>query len=738
MKTSLGVILISAAIMGIPALAQIPTNLNVKAATSKKIDLSWSGAAAGYTVQRRILGGNYSNLPTVTTATYSDTSIDPYTTYQYQVVANLASGPSQASNQVTVGPPPAGFTVAAPAPGAPGSDTTKKYGYDLNMVLDGNGDPAFAWIYYNPSGNDNAADSQLLFRSWNRAQYAWNPIVKIAVVGDAASYSRNTVSLAYDAGANTWAAASETGLGLNLKLFFSTDGGVTWAAKTTFQFGQSFAYGPSLAMASGNIYMAFVVDNQGVKYVTGRQSADPATWTTKAAPLAAGTDIAFSGLHPSLALDSSGAPGVAYWVPDTSDGYNRILLFWKPSGSATPVRVLDSQGQQSDEVAVKMVFAGLNPRILVYTARKDSDFGVGVHFVRSDNGGASWLQPVVIPPDGASSTDYPFDLAIDSQGRGAIGFGQNGGSGNTTCGQPKLARSDDLVKWTTCSAGPLDVTGNFTGYPGAIQLLFGGNDKLYYAWQEANATPNGIYLYREPPAGANNAPSISSVVNGATFQAGIVPGSWTTITGANLSDVSRIWGDPDFNRGNILPTNLSGTSVKINGLDAPVYYVSPTQINVQAPASISGNVSVVVTKNGASSSAATANAVAAAPGLFTYSLGGKTYPSALYNGTFTIVGDPALYGQAVKAKAGDIIQLYATGLAASPAGNIIQSAITFASPVTATLGTANLSVLGAALVAVGEFQINIQIPPLADGDYQLLIKVNGVSSQTGVIIPIGH
>ena len=720
--------------VSLPAWAQAPSALTVKAATGKKVDLTWSGAAPSYTVQRRTLGGTYATVGTVTTAAYSDTAIDAYTTYQYQALANGTATPS---NQVTVGPPPSGFTVVAPAPGAPGSDTTKQYGWDLNMALDGNGDPAFAWIYYNPSGNSDPSDSQLLFRSWNRAQYTWNPIVKVAVVGDAASYFHNTVSLAYDSSTSTWAAASEINLGASIKLFFSTDGGVTWTTKSTFQFGQSSATGPSLAMASGNIHFAFLVDNQGPKYVTGKQSADPATWTTKTAPIAPGTDIAFGSLHLSLALDGNGTPAIAYWVPDTTDGYNRIALFWKPSTSATPVKILDSQQRQSDEVAVKLVFAGLNPRVLVYTQRNDADFGVGVHFVRSDNGGATWQPVVVIPPDGNSSTDYPFDLAVDSQGHGAIGFGQNGGSGDTTCGQPKLARSDDLVKWTTCAAGPLDVTGNFSVFPGAIQLQFGGNDKLYYAWQESNATPNGVYLYREPPAGTNNAPSISSVVNGATFQPGIVAGSWVTITGANLAETSRIWGDADFNRGNLLPTNLSGTSVKINGLDAPVYYISPTQVNVQAPAGITGNVSVVVTHNGATSNTATAAAAATAPGLFTYSLGGKTYPSALYNGTFTIVGDPVLYSAALKAKAGDIIQLYATGLGSSPAGTIIQSAIGFSSPVTATLGSTNVSVLGTALVAVGEFQINIQIPPIADGDYQLLLKVNGVATQTGVIIPIG-
>src|SRR5206468_584183 len=120
----------------------------------------------------------------------------------------------------------------------------------------------------------------------------------------------------------------------------------------------------------------------------------------------------------------------------------------------------------------------------------------------------------------------------------------------------------------------------------------------------------------------------------------------TTITGVNLSDVTRTWQDSDFNNGIILPTNLSGVQVKINNLDAPVYFISPTQINVQAPGSISGSVNVQVIRNGSTSNTVPANAVANAPGLFTYSLGGRTFPSALFNGTFTIVGDPALYSAA--------------------------------------------------------------------------------------------
>src|SRR5256885_11474569 len=98
------------------ALAQAPTALTVTAATNKRVDLSWTGTASGYSVQRRTLGGAYSTIANVTATTAVDTSIDAYGTYQYQIVAT--SGSTTPSNQVTVGPPPAGFTVAVPAPAA--------------------------------------------------------------------------------------------------------------------------------------------------------------------------------------------------------------------------------------------------------------------------------------------------------------------------------------------------------------------------------------------------------------------------------------------------------------------------------------------------------------------------------------------------------------------------------------------------------------------------------------------
>ena len=723
----------AATLLSLPAAAQSITGLQVKTATSKHVDLSWTGTASSYTVQRRLLGGTYATIATVPNSTYSDATIDPYSTYDYQVTSGGAS-----SSSVTVGPPPSGVSNAAPAP-LRGSTPAADYGYNITLTLDGNGDPAFLFGWADPNGDTDDSDGQLLFRSWNRAQYAWNAPVKVATLGDAFTTFNAMSSLAYDGSTGAFAAAAADGAG-NLIVFASTDGGATWTKKRTFATGASSWYGPSLALAAGNIHLSVLDTNHQIEYyVTGPLSADGTTWTLKAAPKVSGL-VVNNALQTSLALDSAGNPAIAYWA--LQDGtYNAVLLFWKPTGGAAPVKIMDSQNNGVDGPNVKLVFYKLNPRVLAYIPRNDtSDQSIALHFARSDDGGLTWQTPVVIPPDGNSSTDYPFDLSLDSQGNAAAAFGENSSSGDAVCGNPKLSRSTDLVHWTTCAIAPLSVTGDFGPYPGSIQLAFGGNDKLYLLWWEQGDTQanTGVLMYREPPPTAVTGPSISDVVDGASFRPNIVAGSWVTIRGANLSDTTRTWGSADFTDGNNLPTNLSGVQVKINGLASAVYYISQTQINVQAPSNISGTVSVQVTHNGALSNTASATAVSAAPALFTYQAGTKTYPAAVFLNS-QIVGDPSISGTVVsKAHAGDTILLFATGLTPSTAGTIIQSPVVVPSTVTVTIGGQPASVGFAGLVASGEFQINVVVPNLAPGEYPVTLQVNGQTSQSGVVIPVSQ
>ncbi|MCU1260688.1 MAG: intradiol ring-cleavage dioxygenase, partial [Bryobacterales bacterium] len=74
------------------------------------------------------------------------------------------------------------------------------------------------------------------------------------------------------------------------------------------------------------------------------------------------------------------------------------------------------------------------------------------------------------------------------------------------------------------------------------------------------------------------------VVNAAGFQVGVAPGAWTTIFGQNLASANHALTSADLVSGN-LPTTLAGVSVQIDGNSAFVDYVSPTQLNVQAPSS---------------------------------------------------------------------------------------------------------------------------------------------------------
>ena len=243
------------------------------------------------------------------------------------------------------------------------------------------------------------------------------------------------------------------------------------------------------------------------------------------------------------------------------------------------------------------------------------------------------------------------------------------------------------------------------------------------------------------------APSLTagSLANGATYvSGGLVPGSWAQVKGANLSPVSRIWGAADFQGlGDNLPTSLNGVGVNVNGTPAAVYFIDPAQISFQVPNGITGSASVQVTNNGQASNTITASAAANSPGIFPVTVNGVNYPAGVYlDGKY--VGDPAVNAAFRKAKPGDIIQLFATGLTATPAGKVTTPQTVIG--VTVTVGSTTIPVPAAYLVAVGEFQINFTVPQMPDGNYPISIAVNGVSSPQNantnppapLILPIQH
>jgi uncharacterized protein (TIGR03437 family) len=227
-------------------------------------------------------------------------------------------------------------------------------------------------------------------------------------------------------------------------------------------------------------------------------------------------------------------------------------------------------------------------------------------------------------------------------------------------------------------------------------------------------------------------PAIASVLSAASFQPGIEPGSWVMIQGANLADTTRIWQSSDF-AGNNLPVSLDGVSVTIDGKPAFVEYVSPTQVNVQAPTdSATGAVSVVVTNNGIASAPATAQLQTAAPAFF---MGAGNNVSASLIPGYTPVS------AAAPAMPGDLVVLWGTGfgptIPPAPAGVVVSGAPATSTPPIVTVGGVQVPVISSVLITgtAGLYQITIQLPAnVPTGALALQASIGGVPTQSGVTI----
>ena len=240
---------------------------------------------------------------------------------------------------------------------------------------------------------------------------------------------------------------------------------------------------------------------------------------------------------------------------------------------------------------------------------------------------------------------------------------------------------------------------------------------------------------------------ITEVDNGASFLPGFSQGSWVTIWGSNLAGTTRVWTQADIVNGN-LPTELDQVSVTIDNKPAYIYYVSPVQLNVLAPAdATTGPVPIQVTYAGQTSNVVNATEAVFAPAMFMFTAASGKYVAAVrWDGQF--IGPTSLYPGVplgsgvgtVPAKAGDVILLFGTGFGpTNPPTNFGQTfsgAPPTTNQVTCTIGGANATVQFAGLVAPGEYQFNIQVPPAPSGDNLVVLQVNGISTQAGAYLTL--
>ena len=223
----------------------------------------------------------------------------------------------------------------------------------------------------------------------------------------------------------------------------------------------------------------------------------------------------------------------------------------------------------------------------------------------------------------------------------------------------------------------------------------------------------------------------------------IQPGSWISIFGSNLAATTAVW-KGDF------PTSLGATSVTIDNRPAYLWYVSPGQINLQAPDdTAAGTVNVVVTTAGGTATSSVTLAPVAPSFLLldakhVTGIIARTDGSGAYGGgTYDIIGPTgsSLGYATVAARAGDVIELFAVGLGPTKppvlAGQPFSGAAATTNPVKLIMNGVSVAPAFAGISEAGLYQINVTVPAgLGTGDVSLSATVAGVQTQSGVVISL--
>lgn len=230
--------------------------------------------------------------------------------------------------------------------------------------------------------------------------------------------------------------------------------------------------------------------------------------------------------------------------------------------------------------------------------------------------------------------------------------------------------------------------------------------------------------------------NVGGVVNAASSLPApdnyVSPGAIISIYGTGLSNVTQAVGVGDLMNG-ALPKMLAGVQVAIGGLAAPLFFVSPLQINAQAPTQLAPGVWPVTVRLVNLES--------------TDQVEVRPYSPGLFNVARHV--DGTLVSRDAPGHPGEFLLFFGTGFGPTvpslSAGQLAPPGPTWMSSfVQATIGGIPLLPVGIYYSGLcpnfaGLYQFNLQIPPSAlPGDLEVRVQVADQWSQPGVRIPVAQ
>jgi uncharacterized protein (TIGR03437 family) len=342
----------------------------------------------------------------------------------------------------------------------------------------------------------------------------------------------------------------------------------------------------------------------------------------------------------------------------------------------------------------------------------------------------------------ASSTDFPVT-------QGALQTTNRSGAG-TNAFVTELNRAGSVLVYSTYLGG--------SGGDAARGVAVDGSGYVYIAGEAGSAdfpvTPGAFQATNHSVNSSSNAfmakvdlnanmpaPTITpgGIVPVDSTVGTIQPGEWVSIYGTNLARTTEIWSG-DFR----------GAIVTIDGKAAYLSYVSPGQINLQAPDDAArGPVQVAVTTPGGTATA-TVTLGQFAPsfllfdskhvaGIILRSNGSGAYGGGAYD----ILGPTgtSLGYSTVAAKAGDIVELFGTGFGPTnptvEAGEVFSGAAATTNAVRFLINNVSVTPMWVGLSGAGLDQINLTVPAgLGTGDVSLVATVGGAQTPPYVVISL--
>jgi uncharacterized protein (TIGR03437 family) len=213
--------------------------------------------------------------------------------------------------------------------------------------------------------------------------------------------------------------------------------------------------------------------------------------------------------------------------------------------------------------------------------------------------------------------------------------------------------------------------------------------------------------------GHSDTTKIQGLQNAASFQDAFAPGMLMSIYGNQLANTT------EAAHTSTLPLSLGGVSATVNGVPAPLWFVSPGQINLQIPYETAAGRAIVAVNNNGQVSGASFTMSATAPGIFTNS--GLLTPSA-----------SASRGSAVSMYVtgdGELSPMIDTG-APPPADTPVSGLPKPRAQVRVTVGGVPATVVFVGNPwLVGITQINFTVPPAVPaGPQPVVVTVGAVSS----------